>query len=183
MATLSSKVAYPIIIAGFFVIVSFIAINYNNLNASFYLIFLLLVVFIFLFGLAAGQNFTMPVKKLLERADDLSKGELESRFYSESKDEIGQLSNAFNKIAHELEESNYENEKTKKLVGIKIEVETKALKETISNLEQKVQNKTMELQKALGDLEKLQKYSKERDAELAELKGKPEDQGSKKTKI
>src|SRR5258706_3401817 len=127
MATLSSKVAYPIIIAGIFVIVSIVAINYDNLNASFYLIFILLTIFIFLFSIAVGQNLTSPVKKLLEKADDLSKGELESRFYTESQDELGQLSSTFNKIAHKLEDSNYENEKTKKMVGIKIEVQTKAL--------------------------------------------------------
>ncbi len=165
MSKLSSKVAYPIIIAGIFVIVSIVAISYDNLNASFYLIFILLIIFIFLYSIAVGQNLTSPVKKLLERADDLSKGELESRFFTESQDEIGELSTTFNKIAHKLEDSNYENEKTKKMVGLRIEVETRALRDTISNLEQKLQNKTSELQK--------------KEVEVAELKEKLNAAGKK----
>ena len=98
MANLSFKIAYPIIIAGFFVMVSFIALNYKNLSASFYVTLSFLAIYLFLFGFATGQNFTRPVRKLLKKADDLSKGDLKSRSYIESNDEIGQLSNVFNKI-------------------------------------------------------------------------------------
>ena len=123
--------------------VSFIALNYNNLNTSFYIVFAFLAVYVFLFGFAIGQNFTAPVKKLLKRANDLSDGDLKSRFYSESKDELGQLANTFNRIADQLEESNSENEKTKKSVGIKVEAETQSLREVINALEQKVQKQQM----------------------------------------
>jgi len=170
MANLSFKIAYPIIIAGFFVMVSFIALNYKNLSASFYVTLSFLAIYLFLFGFATGQNFTRPVRKLLKKADDLSKGDLKSRSYIESNDEIGQLSNVFNKIADKLEESANENEKTKKSVGIKVEAETQSLKEVINALEQKVQNRALEFQKVVGDLEKYQKYSKAREAELVELK-------------
>ncbi len=187
MSKLSFKIAYPIIIAGLFIMVSFVAINYNNLNVGFYLIFLFLVIFVFFFGLAIGQKLTLPFKKLLKRADDLSRGELETRFYSENKDEIGQLSNVFNKIANKLEESNLENEKIKKLVGIKVEVETRVLRETINALEQKVQNRTLEMQKMAGDSEK---FSKAKDTELnglksqiTELKEKLEKHSVKSNKI
>ncbi|OGZ69348.1 MAG: hypothetical protein A3D44_02720 [Candidatus Staskawiczbacteria bacterium RIFCSPHIGHO2_02_FULL_42_22] len=170
MPTLSFKIAYPIIIAGFFIMVSFIALNYNNLNTSFYIVFAFLAVYVFLFGFAIGQNFTAPVKKLLKRANDLSDGDLKSRFYSESKDELGQLANTFNRIADQLEESNSENEKTKKSVGIKVEAETQSLREVINALEQKVQNRTLELQKIAGDFEKFKQSTMAHESELTELK-------------
>lgn len=170
MQTLSLKIAFPIIIAGFFIIVSYIGLNYENLTASFYIISSFLVAYVFLFGFAIGQNFTAPVRKLLQKADDLSRGDLTSRSYVESKDEIGQLSNAFNKIADQLEEVNSENEKTKKSVGIKVEAETQSLKEIINALEQKVQNRTLEVQRMVGDLEKFKEYSRATEGETTALK-------------
>ncbi len=170
MPRLSFKIAFPIIIAGFFIMVAFIAVNYESLNVGFYSILFLLVVYIFLFGFAIGQNFASPIKKLLERADDLSKGDLKSRFYSESKDEIGQLSNVFNKIADKLEESHSETEKTEKSVGIRVEAETQSLKEIINDLERKVQNRTLEFQRVFADLEKFREYSKAKEIELTALK-------------
>ena len=190
MPRLSFKIAFPIIVAGLFVTVSFIAINYNNLTFGFYIILVFLAIYLFLFGFAIGQNFTAPVKKLLKKANDLNKGDLKSRFYSESKDEIGELSNVFNKIADKLEESSYENEKTKRSVDIKVEAQTQGLKETINNLEQKVQNRTLEIQKMLGDLEKFKEYSKQREVEASELKeqvlelkDKLEKHGGKKNQV
>lgn len=168
--TFSFKIASSIIAAGFFILISIIAISFNNLNTSFYIIFILLAVYLFLFGLSMGQNLARPIGKLLKRADDLSRGDLKSRFYAASKDEVGQLASVFNRIADRLEESSRENEKTKKLVGIKVEVKTQLLKETISALEQKVQNRTLELQRLTGDLEKFKEYTKAKEAKLIELK-------------
>jgi len=150
--------------------VSFIALDYENLNATFYIVFAFIALYVFLFGFAIGQNFTIPVKKLLKRANDLSQGDLKSRFYSESKDELGQLAGVFNRIADQLEQSNDKNEKTEKSVGIKVEAQTQSLKDVINALEQKVQNRTIELQRIAGDLETFKKNSKSRDSELAELK-------------
>ncbi len=190
MSKLSRKVAFPIIITGLFVIVSFIALNYDNLSPSFYIMFLLLTAYVFLFGFAIGQNFTAPVRKLLQKADSLSKGDLKSRFYLESKDEMGQLANVFNRIADQLEEGSFNNEKTKRSVGIKVEAETRSLRETIGALEQKVQNRTLEMQKMVLDMEKLKENLKAREeesaalkSELAELKEKLDKRpGAKKNK-
>jgi methyl-accepting chemotaxis protein len=100
----------------------------------------------------------------------LSGGDLKSRFYSESKDELGQLANVFNRIADQLEESNSENEKTKRAVDIKIDVETKSLKETITALEKKIENRTIETQKMNMDSEKFKENLKIKEAELSQLR-------------
>lgn len=154
MPTLSFKIAYPIIIGGLFIIVVFIALNYQDLSSSFYIILVLLVAYIFLFGFATGQNFAGPVRGLLQKAEDLSKGNLKSRFYPQSKDELGELARVFNKIAEEFEQSKSEAETLEKSVDIKVKARTQSLEETISALEQKVKNRTLELQRLVADSDK-----------------------------
>ena len=155
MARLSLKIAYPIIIAGLFIIVSFIAVNYENFNGGFYFILVLLIIYIFLFGFAIGQNLSYPVKKLLKIADNLIRGDLKSRSYLENKDEIGELAMIFNRLADALEERRYENEKMERSVDMKVKAKTQALEETIDALEQKVKNRTFELQKMEHELERM----------------------------
>src|SRR3989338_3936875 len=159
MLKISFKIAYPIILAGLFVIVAFIGFNYENLNLSFYIIFLLLTIYIFLFGFATGQQFSKPVKELLQKADNLSKGDLKSRFYLENKDELGELARVFNKIADDFEQSKNQNENMERAVDIKVKARTQALDETINALEQKVKDQTkeeeiLELKERIKDLKK-----------------------------
>ena len=170
MQRLSFKIAYPIIIAGMFILVAFIALNYETLNFNFYLVLCLLIIYIFLFGFATGQNFAVPVRKLLQRADDLSKGDLDSRFYSESKDEIGELAKVFNKIAADFQQTKEQSQTLEKSLDIKVKARTEALEETIQALEQKVKNRTMELEHLAVNVEKFQQDTKTRDAEAATLK-------------
>jgi len=170
MQRLSFKIAYPIIIAGMFILVAFIALNYETLNFNFYLVLCLLIIYIFLFGFATGQNFAVPVRKLLQRADDLSKGDLDSRFYSESKDEIGELAKVFNKIAADFQQTKEQSQTLEKSLDIKVKARTEALEETIQALEQKVKNRTTELEHLAVNVEKFQQDTKTRDAEAATLK-------------
>ena len=184
MFSISLKIAYPIILAGLFIIVAFIAVNYQTLSGGFYIVLGLLIAYIFLFGFATGQNFASPVKKLLKRANDLSEGDLKSRFYSQSKDELGELARVFNKIADEFEQSKSETATLEKSVDIKVQARTQALEETINALEQKVKNRTFEIQKIAGELERLQSESKKDDVsalknQIADLK---EHLGAKKPK-
>ncbi len=165
MPRLSFKIAYPIIIAGLFIIVSFIAVNYDNLNPGFYFVLSLLIIYIFLFGFAIGQNFSSPIKKLLKIAENVSGGDLKSRSYLDTQDEVGELARVFNRIADALEESRYENEKMERSVDIKVKARTQALQETIDALEQKVKNRSFELQKIEQELEGLRVSSQERTSE------------------
>jgi len=170
VSNISFKIALPIIIAGAFIIAVFIALNYEKLDISFYIIFALIAIYIFLFGFATGQRFAMPVKKLLKRAIDLSEGDLTTRIYLETKDEFGDLAKIFNKIADELEESRSKAETTEKSVGIKVKAKTEALEEIISALEQKVKNRTLELQRMVDESGKIQETTKVTKAETEQLK-------------
>ncbi len=170
MANITFKIALPIIFSGLFIITVFAALDYSRLDINFYIVFSIVVVYVFLFGFAVGQNFVSPVKKILQRALDLSKGNLSSRVYLETKDELGELAKVFNELADKLEENKSIIEATEKRVDIKVKARTEALEETISALEQKVKNRTLELEKMINDSQKLQEGAKNKEAEISDLK-------------
>ncbi|MBI2053942.1 MAG: HAMP domain-containing protein [Candidatus Staskawiczbacteria bacterium] len=170
ISAITVKIALPIIIIGIFTIVVFIALESSKTNTGFYIVVFLLSVFIFLFGFATGQNFAMPIRKILKRATELSQGDLTTRVYLETKDEFGELAKIFNRIAEDLEKSRSESEKTEKSVDIKVRAKTQNLEETIGALEQKVRNRTIELERLLEESENLKEGSRNKEKEAIALK-------------
>jgi len=171
MEKISFRIALPVILAGLFSIVVFIALNPTGMDASFYIVLALLSIFVFFYGLHVGQTVALPVKKILRRAIDLSKGDLKTRFYLETKDEFGELAQIFNKIADDLEKSRANTENSEKSVDIKVKAKTHDLEETINALEQKVKNRTIEIEKLMQESAKLQNQAKIREEETSDLKG------------
>jgi len=170
MNKITFKIALPIILTGFFAIIIFIALDYGKIPNEVYFVFLFLSIYIFLFGFAVGQNIASPLEKLLKRAIELSRGDLKTRVYLETKDELGELSRVFNKIAQDLEESKDANLVAEETIDIKVKARTQSLEETIYALEQKVKNRTIELDKAIGEVEKLRQELKSKETELASIK-------------
>lgn len=170
ISKITFKIAVPIIIAGIFIMVIFVALNYERLDYNFYLVFGFLAVYIFLFGFAIGQNIYSPVRKLLKRADELSKGDLKTRVYLETKDEFGELATIINRIAEELEETYSAGERAEQSIDLKVKVRTQSLEEVINALEQKVKNRTIELEKIMTESTKLKDETKNRETEVAELR-------------
>jgi len=167
---LSYRISVPIILAGFFAIVAFIALDFRNLNLNFYILLFFIAVYVFFFGFATGQRFASPVQKILDRAREMSKGNLSTRVYLETKDEIAELAKVFNKLAGDLEESRNKEESTEKSVDIRVKAKTQGLEETINALEQKVQNRTIELQRVITDLNKFKEDSAVKNSEVAKLR-------------
>lgn len=151
MTKILVKVAVPIILVGVFAVASLIAIISWPLPRDFYVVLSLIAIFVFFSGLAIGQRLAMPVKKILGKAEELSKGNLSSRVDLETKDEFSDLAKAFNKIAEELQESHLQQANIEKSVDIKVRARTKELEETINALEQKVRNRTAELEKLIKE--------------------------------
>lgn len=171
MAQLTSKVAIPIILVGIFaMVVLIVTIGYEQLSPSFYIIIIFLTVFVFFFGIAIGQNLSSPVKKILDKAVELSRGNLSSRVYLESKDELSQLAEVFNKIAEELRASREQEVNIEKSVGVKVKARTDELEETINALEQKVKNRTIELERIIEESKKLQAGAISKEAEVSQLR-------------
>ena len=160
MPKLTTRIAVPIISVGIFAIIVFVAISYQQLPPGFYIVISLLVVFIFSFGLAAGQNFSSPIKKILDTEIEISKGNLFSRVNLETKDEFAELASALNKIAEELEISRLREMNMEKTVGIKVKAKTQELEETINALEQKVKNRTIELERLIAESNRFKEMPK-----------------------
>ncbi len=170
MSKILFRIAFPIAAAAVFVAVSFAALYYQNLDVNFFIVLLALIAFISLFSFAAGQEIAFPLKKILRKATELSQGDLTARAYLDTRDEIGELSKVFNKIAEKLEEDRIAIENAEKSVDIKVKARTQALEETIEALEQKVKNRTIELQRLLEEFEKLNMKVKNKSHEAEELK-------------
>ena len=170
ISKVSYKISVPVMLAGFFAVVAFIALDYKNMNLSFYILLLFIAVYVFFFGFATGQRFATPLQKILDRANEMSKGNLSTRVYLETKDEIAELAKVFNKLAGDLEQSRNKEESTEKSVDIKVKAKTQELGETINALEQKVQNRTIELQRMAADLEKFRAESKLKEMETSQLR-------------
>jgi len=168
--TILVSIAFPIIAVGLFVIVVFAALQYESLTIQIYAIFALIAVFVFLFGVATGQRFASPLKQLLDKAERLSKGELESRVYLETKDEFAELAGAFNKIAEDLQKSHSSAEQAESVADLKIRARTQELEGTIDSLEQKVKGRAEELQRMINESEQLQTVVKSREGEITNLR-------------
>jgi methyl-accepting chemotaxis protein len=167
MANRTTKIAVSIILVGAFAIIVFIAATYEQLQPSSYIIILLLFVFMFFFGIATGQSLTKPLKELLKDAKELSKGNLSSRVYIETKDELSELANTFNKIAEELQASKEQEASAEKSIAVKVRARTQELQETINALEQKVRNRTVELERLMKQSSQLQEAMKNKQADMA----------------
>ncbi len=170
MSKLSWKISVPIFLAGIFAVVIFIAIEPESIGTPFYVIVSLLALFLFFFGFYSGQEFADPVKKMLERATELSNGNFSTRVYLETKDELSQLAAVINKIAEELESSSKKQEGAENEINIKVKARTQQLEETISALEQKVKNRTVELERLIKESDKFKRSSQDSEAQVAELK-------------
>ncbi len=127
MQRIASKIAFSVILAGFFIITVFTALFYNKLDASFFIVFALVVIYIFSSGFAVG---------------------------SKVQGEFDKLEKDLSKMAIELEEQKFAAQNAERVVDIKVRARTEALEETITALEQKIKNRTLELENIMRNKEK-----------------------------
>lgn len=162
MSTLVQRISFPIILVGIFAISIFMAIDIKNTSPGFYITLLLLVLFTFFFGYAVGKNISSSIQQLLNKAKELRNGNFSTRIYLQTRDELSELAEVLNHIASDLELNQEEKKQSQELIDISVRARTKDLEEVIKNLEQKVRNRTAELDRLMNDLKKLQLQVKEK---------------------
>jgi len=155
MTKISFRIAYLFIFTGLFVVAAFITLDYQYFNTQAYMVVCLLVIYIFLFGVAAGQSFSRPIKKLVKRTSYLQEGNVKSKLSLKSDDELGELANLLNKISEELEKSKSKSEELEKTIDLRVKAKTVILEQIVKSLEQKVKNRTLEAHRAIQELEQL----------------------------
>ncbi len=169
MQKFSFKIAFSIILAGLFIVVCFAALNYDNLTTSFYIVSGLVVVFILFFGFAMGSSYAFPVKQLLKKADNIKKGDLKSRLNLHTKDEIEELSKTFNKITDDMEKSSLDMQDFKKSSEIKFKTKDIVSEKIIDALEEKIKNRTADLEKTMAELDRVKEQLMQKDREILTL--------------
>lgn len=181
MSKLGKKIAFSIITGGLFIIVSFAAIEYQRLDFSMYNIIGFLIAFIFLFGVAMGQNFAAPVNEILKNADNISKGDLKRiSLKNKTKDEIEDLAKIFDKITQDFQLSKNESESLKTTAELKFKTKTLLSEQVINALEEKIKNRSVDLEKAIAELDVLRRQLKLKDDQIEELTSRL---NKKKTKL
>ena len=120
-------------------------------NNSMVLSLAVLFTFLMLISLHTTRHITKPLDELRKGAGIIGEGNLKHRINIKSKDEIGELATAFNKMTSDLKESRKELEKYSK------------------GLENVVEERTKKLQEKINDLEKFTKLSVGRELRMTEL--------------
>jgi|SRR3989338_7268733 len=169
MQKFSFKIAFSIIVAGIFIVASYAAINYDNLHFPFYIVSACLMVFIFLFAFAVGSNYAAPIKELLDVIDGKKKAIPPNNFPPKTKDEIEELSKAFSKITEGLERSTTDIETLKRTSDIKFKTKDLVSEKIIDALEEKIRNRTSEMQKVVTELQQAKDQLRTKDREITDL--------------
>lgn len=165
MAKFSFKIAVSIILAGLFIVVSFAALDYENLGSPFYIVSGFIVAFIFSFGFAMGHIYAEPVTELLKNMDGKVDGNEDSKKPEiKTHDEIEELARAFGKVTQGLEEKVLGIETQKKTSDIKFKTKDIVSEKVIDALEEKIKNRT-------GELERVTKERDQLKIQIQELQG------------
>lgn len=137
-----------------------------------------LIASIFL-AILIARLFLRDLNSIVVAAKRVSSGDLSVRTSVKSKDELRDLSNAFNEMLDSIEESKsrvreaqIELEKVNKGLENKVKERTVELEKLKVGLEKVVDEKTSELQKKLIELEKFKELTVGRELKMVELKQK-----------
>jgi|SRR3989344_481892 len=156
MSKLGKKIAISIIVGGIFIVVSFISIDYQGLTPSAYGVIVALLVFIFLFGFSMGNSFALPLSEILNNAYNVNKGEAKKiDLKKETNDEVDDLAKVFNSITQNYQGLKEESESIKKNSDIKLKTKELLSSQVVIALEEKIRNRTADLEKAISELNEL----------------------------
>lgn len=126
----------------------------------------LAVLFVALFGISfhTARRITKPLDKLTNGTEIIGKGDLKHVIDIKSRDEIGELASAFNKMTMDLRESRKELEKYSK------------------GLEKEIAERTKDLEAKIDDLERFSRLTVGRELRMVELKKKVRELEEKRKK-
>jgi len=134
---------------------------WRNLQIAFCLVLGSLV-----FSYVLANSVIIPIKKLTEGAEEIGRGNLDHRIDIKTKDEIGHLAIAFNKMAEDLKESRTELEKYSKTLEKRVDERTEELNKRVKELKDAkaaTLNLLEDMDKARKELE--ESYQRLRDAD------------------
>jgi len=108
----------------------------NELAVLLIIIFSILLIITIVVAIIISKDITLPIEKLHKGAEEIIKGNLDYRVGIKTKDEIGQLSRAFDLMTSRLVESQKELEKNTEKLEEKVKERTAQLDKKIAEIEQ-----------------------------------------------
>jgi PAS domain S-box-containing protein len=93
-------------------------------------------------SLIFSRTISRPITKLRDAATEIGKGNLDTRIEIKSKDEIGQLSRAFDKMSEDLRASHLRLKESHKQLEEKVQERTAKLSSSNENLEEEIAERT-----------------------------------------
>lgn len=133
---------------------------------------ILIIIAVILVSILIAKSLTSPIRELLRKMEELSKGNFKVKVKKISEDEIGELMDNFNKTVEQLRNLHERLRKTNEILEIKVKARTKELEQLNKTLEEKVKLRTQSLQKKIEELERFQKLTVNRETEITKLKAK-----------
>jgi nitrate/nitrite-specific signal transduction histidine kinase len=142
----------------------------QGLRIQILLILFLLIFLIVFFSVLIAQSITNPLAALARGAEEVSRGNLDIKFKIYSKDELGSLAEALNKMIKDLKRFRLAQEESKAILEIKVKARTRELEELSQTLESRVEERTKELQKKIDELERFRRLTVGRELKMIALK-------------
>ncbi|MEA3427658.1 MAG: cache domain-containing protein [Thermodesulfobacteriota bacterium] len=125
----------------------------NKIKTVFVVILFLVPLTVWLTGSFISRLITKPIEKLREGTEIIGRGDLDYKVGTEAKDEIGQLSRAFDKMTGDLKNTTTSLDELNKEITERKQAEQQ-LSEHLENLEAIVKERTKELELTLHNTEK-----------------------------
>ena len=111
-----------------------------------------------------------PLKKLVFAFEKVQQGNLDVQIDVKSKTEIGQLTNAFNRMTAILSDYQKSIHKEHSTLQERVDTRTEELRKLTQDLEMQVQNKSKELREKIRELEGFHKIAVKRELRMVRLK-------------
>ena len=161
----------------------------ERLKDGFVLIFIITLILSIIIAFVNATTITQPLEKLTQAATLLSQGNRNTRVEGvHTKDEIGDLANAFNQMGEdllkttvsrdELTKEIQQRRKTEELLGMQrtaalnIMEDSMEAKKNIEAAQIQLQEKTKELEQSINELKRFNRAAVNREERMIELKGK-----------
>ncbi len=116
------------------------------------------------------NSIVIPLNRIIDAFKGAREGDLKTSINIDSKTEIAELTDNFNKMIKDLEYYQLNLEESKDVLEVKIEEKTKELRELNENLENKIQERTEELQSKVDELEKFRRLTVGRELKMKKMK-------------
>ncbi len=133
----------------------------------------ILTLFVVIFAsFEVARFFTKPIRKLRHFTNDFANGQIEKRIKTNSKNELGQLANAFNDMADKIQQQTQELKDANRTLEQKVEDRTEELKKTLANLSQAYEEIQASEEELLQNSEELKAVNDNLEKNVLEIEAK-----------